>query len=48
MGCKFSQFLGNTYRMLLREFADIDRMEITATTAYFEFKPKKEVAQETR
>lgn len=46
MGGKFSQFLANTYRMLLAEFADIDRMEITETTAYFEYKPKKEVVQE--
>jgi hypothetical protein len=37
--------LGNTYKILLQEFADIDRMEITATTAYFEFKPKKEVIE---
>jgi hypothetical protein len=48
MGSKFSQFLGNTYRILLEEFVDIDRMEITETTAYFEYKPKKEVVQEAK
>jgi hypothetical protein len=48
MGDKFSQYLGNTYRMLLQEFVDIERMEITSTTAYFEFKPKKEIVQESR
>lgn len=46
MGAKFSEFLGNTYRVLLGEFADIDKMEITETTAYFEYKPKKEIVQE--
>lgn len=47
MGNKFSQLKGNTYRILLEEFADIDRMEITGTTAYFEFKPKHgQVVQE--
>jgi hypothetical protein len=45
MGEKFSQFLGNTYRILLEEFADIFRVELTGTTVYFEFKPKKEVIQ---
>lgn len=48
MGAKFSQFLGNTYRVLLGEFADIDRIEITENTAYFEYKPKKEVVQEAK
>jgi hypothetical protein len=48
MGDKFSQFLGNTYRMLMQEFADVERMEITPTTAYFEFKPKKELVHESR
>jgi hypothetical protein len=48
MGDKFSQFLGNTYRTLLQEFADIERTEITLTTAYFEFKPKKELVHESR
>lgn|GEM_PF-3250581 len=48
MGGKFSQFLGGTYRILLEEFADIDRMEITETTAYFEYKPKKEIVQEAK
>lgn len=48
MGGKFTQFLGNTYRMLLEEFADIERIEMTATTSYFEYKPKKEVVQEAK
>ena len=48
MGDKFSQFLGNTYRILLEEFADVDRIELTGTVVYFEFKPKKEIIQETQ
>jgi hypothetical protein len=49
MGEKFSKLKGDTYRRLLEEFADIDRMEITGSTVYFEFKPKKEeVVQETK
>lgn len=47
MGYGFSQFLGNTYRILLQEYADIVRMEVTPTSVYFEYKPKKEVVQET-
>jgi hypothetical protein len=41
MGSKFAKFLGGTYRILLQEFADIEKMEITATLAYFEYKPKE-------
>lgn len=48
MGDKFTQYLGNTYRILLQEFSEINKMEITATSAYFEYKPKKELVQETR
>lgn len=48
MGEKFSKLKGATYTKLLEEFADIDRVEITGSTVYFEFKPKKEVAQETK
>lgn len=45
MGEKFSQFKGKTYKRLLEEFAEIDRMEIIGSVIYFEFKPKKEVLQ---
>lgn len=41
MGPKFAQFKGNTYKMLLQEFADIDKMEITDTSIYIEYSPKK-------
>ncbi|MEW5839735.1 MAG: hypothetical protein AB1753_01915 [Thermoproteota archaeon] len=41
MGPKFSQFLGNTYRILLEEFADIGKIEMTDTSAYFEYQPKE-------
>jgi hypothetical protein len=41
MGSKFAKFLGGTYRILLQEFADIEKMEITATLAYFEYRPKE-------
>lgn len=42
MGNKFSEFLGITYMMLLQEFCDIDRIEITETALYVEYKPKQE------
>lgn len=48
MGEKFSQLKGYTYTRLLEEFADIDRIEITGSTLYLEFKPKKEVIQERK
>ena len=40
MGYKFSKFLGNVYRILLQEFCDIDRFEITDTLAFYEYKPR--------
>lgn len=43
MGEKFSRFRGSTYKILLEEFAEIDRIEIVGSVIYFEFKPKKEV-----
>lgn len=48
MGDKFSQLKANTYRMILEEFAVVDRIEMTGTTTYFEFHPKKEIVQESK
>ena len=42
MGEKFSKLKGETYKRLLEEFAEIDRMEIAGSVLYLEFKPKKE------
>lgn len=48
MGNKFSEFLGSTYAMLLQEFCDIERVEITETALCVEYKPKQEqVVQQT-
>lgn len=41
MGPKFAQFKGNTYRLLLEEFAIVNRMEVTDTSIYIEYQPKK-------
>jgi hypothetical protein len=40
MGYKFSKFLGNAYRILLQEFCDVDRFEITDTLAFYEYRPR--------
>lgn len=40
MGYKFSKFLGNVYKILLQEFCDINRFEITDTLAFYEYKPR--------
>jgi hypothetical protein len=42
MGPKFTRFKGNTYRILLEEFANIERMEITDNSIYIEYKAKRE------
>jgi hypothetical protein len=42
MGIKFSQYKAETYKMLLQEFADVGRTELTDTMIYIEFKPKKD------
>jgi len=46
MGDKFARLKGYTYRLLLEEFAQIEREELTGTSIYFEFKPKKQIIQE--
>lgn len=45
VGPKFAQFKGNTYRILIEEFATIERMEITDNSVYVEYKPRKEEEQ---
>jgi hypothetical protein len=37
---KFSQFLGNVYRILLEEFCTIKQFELTETLAFYEYKKK--------
>jgi hypothetical protein len=37
---KYSKFLGNAYKILLEEFAQIERFEITDNLAFFEFKKR--------
>lgn len=43
MSERFSRFRQETYKRLLEEFAEIDRVETIGSVIYFEFKPKKEV-----
>jgi hypothetical protein len=38
---KFSQFLGNVYRILLEEFCSIKQFELTETLAFYEYKKKQ-------
>lgn len=40
MGYKFSQFLGNVYRILLQESCDVQGFEIT-DTAFYEYRPSR-------
>lgn len=35
---KYSLFLGNAYKILIEEFADIERLEITSNLAFFEYR----------
>jgi hypothetical protein len=37
---KFSQFLGNVYRILLEEFCTINRFELTERLVFYEYKKK--------
>jgi hypothetical protein len=37
---KYSLFVGNAYKILLEEFADIKRFEITDNLAFFEFRKR--------
>ena len=48
LGDKFTQFKANTYRGLLQEYSDFQRMEITGNSVYFEYRPKKEIVQEVK
>jgi CRISPR/Cas system CMR-associated protein Cmr5 small subunit len=38
---KFSQFLGNVYRILLEEFCTIVQFELTETLAFYEYRKKQ-------
>ena len=38
---KFSQFLGNVYRILLEEFCTIKQFELTETLAFYEYKKRE-------
>jgi hypothetical protein len=38
---KFSQFLGNVYRILLEEFCTIKQFELTETLAFYEYRKKQ-------
>lgn len=46
MGAMFTKYKAETYRILLQQFANIERMETTDTSIYIEYRPK-EVAQAT-
>lgn len=37
---KFSQFLGNVYRILLEEFCTVKQFELTETLAFYKYKKK--------
>jgi hypothetical protein len=37
---KYSKFLGNVYKILLEEFAHLERFEITSNLAYFEYRKR--------
>ena len=37
---KYSMFVGNAYKILLEEFADIERFEITSNLAFFEYRKR--------
>jgi hypothetical protein len=37
---KYSLFVGNAYKILLEEFADIKRFEITDNLAFFEYRKR--------
>lgn len=37
---KFSQFLGNVYRILLEEFCTVKQFELTETLVFYEYKKK--------
>jgi hypothetical protein len=37
---KYSLFVGNAYKILLEEFADIERFEITSNLAFFEYRKR--------
>jgi hypothetical protein len=39
---KFTKFKADTYKILIEEFADIEKTETTGTSMYIEYKPKKE------
>ena len=46
MGRKFTLYKAETYRILLQQFAEVERVEATDTTLYIEYSPKEIV--ETR
>ena len=44
MGAKFAKYKAETYRILLEPFSSIERMEVTDTSIYIEYKPKETIS----
>lgn len=45
LGDRFTRFKADTYKILIEEFAEINKLETTNTSIYIEYKPKKEQQQ---